>query len=216
MITATFALKKKQMKNILLINGHEFYEFAKGQYNQTLFKVHEDILSKQFNITKTIIEDGYDIAEEQEKFKRADIIVFQFPVYWFGMPAALKKYIDVVYAYGVFFGMGNESSQAGEQPKYGFSNGLMPGKKYMLSITTNAPNEVFNDEDGFFEGKDLEGFLFNVHKTHQFCGMTPLKSFAADNVIKNPQPEAHSKDLEVHLKSTIVTPFAKPRQAAKL
>jgi modulator of drug activity B len=196
------------MKNILLINGHEFYEFAKGQYNQTLFEVQEEILSKHFNVTKTVIEHGYDALEEQAKFKEADLVIFQFPIYWFSTPAALKKYIDVVYAYGVFFGMGSEASETGKPLKYGFSNGLMQGKKYMLSVTTNAPKEVFGDKEGFFEGRDLEDFLFNIHKTNQFCGMTPLKSFAANNVIKDPQPEAHSEALVAHLTSTIITPFA--------
>jgi NAD(P)H dehydrogenase (quinone) len=28
-----------------------------------------------------------DIVAEQEKFQRADLVIFQFPVWWFGMPA---------------------------------------------------------------------------------------------------------------------------------
>ena len=133
---------------------------------------------------------------------------FQFPIYWFSAPALFKKYMDEVYAYGVFFGMGSESNNSDKPQKYGFSNGLMNGKKYMLSITTNAPEEAYGDPDGFFEGKDLEEFLFNIHKTHQFCGMEPLKSFAANNVIKEPQPEQHIKELEKHLDATIVEPFS--------
>ena len=196
------------MKNILLINGHEYYEFAKGQYNQTLFEVHEQVLGRHFTLSKTIIENGYDVAREQEKFKQADLIIFQFPIYWFGPPALLKKYFDTVYGYGVFFGMGSEANSSGQPQKYGFGNGLMNGKKYMLSITTNAPANALNDPDGFFEGKDLEAFLFNIHKTQQFCGMEPLKSFAANNVIKNPQPQQHQQALTAHLNNTVLAPYA--------
>ena len=196
------------MKQIHLVNGHEYYEFAQGKYNQTLFDVHERVLGKHFKLTKTNINDGYDVVKEQENFKNADLVIFQFPIYWFSAPALFKKYMDEVYAYGVFFGMGSESNNSDKSQKYGFSNGLMNGKKYMLSITTNAPKEAYGDPDGFFEGKDLEEFLFNIHKTHQFCGMEPLKSFAANNVIKEPQPKQHIKELEKHLDATIVEPFS--------
>lgn len=96
------------MKRVLLINGHEPYAFAEGRFNQTMFDEIENQLKDNFEITKTIINDGYNPEEEQEKFKQADVIIFQFPIYWFSAPALMKKYIDEVYAHGVFFGMGEE------------------------------------------------------------------------------------------------------------
>ena len=37
-----------------------------------------------------------DIATEQAKLMRADLVIFQFPVWWFGMPAILKGWADRV------------------------------------------------------------------------------------------------------------------------
>lgn len=191
------------MKTVLLINGHEYYEFSKGQYNSELFKVQEEMLSKYFNVIKTVVNDGYNIKEEQEKFKQADFIIFQFPIYFFNVPAALKKYMDTVYAYGVFFEGGSDNPDL-----YGFTNGLMTGKKYMLSVTSNAPEQAYGNPKGFFQGKDLEDFLFSIHKTHQFCGMESIKSFSANNVIKNPQLEKDVKALRKHLDENIIEPYA--------
>ena len=40
--------------------------------------------------------------------------------------------------------------------KYG-SGGLVQGKKYMLSLTWNAPMEAFTDKDQFFHGVGVDG-----------------------------------------------------------
>ncbi len=186
------------MKNVLLINGHEPYAFAEGRFNQTILNAIEDRLKEDFTIVKTIVKNGYHVEEEQEKFKNADLIIFQFPVYWFSIPALMKKYIDEVYAYGVFFGMGEEDA------KYGFGNGLMNEKTYMFSITSNAPETAFNDKEQFFEGQSLDQFLFHMHKTNKFCGMNGLKSFAAYNVIKSPQIENDLRRLNTHIEKVVL------------
>ncbi|KAG2469836.1 NQO1 dehydrogenase, partial [Polypterus senegalus] len=41
-----------------------------------------------------------DIMEEQKKIKAADLIVFQFPLYWYSVPAILKGWFDRVLTQG--------------------------------------------------------------------------------------------------------------------
>ena len=41
-----------------------------------------------------------DIAAEVDKVKWADLIVFNFPIYWYGMPAIMKGWIDRVLVSG--------------------------------------------------------------------------------------------------------------------
>ena len=57
------------MKKVLLLNGHQRYEgFAEGQLNQTLVdraQQHFNALGYQTRVT--VVEQGYDIAEEIEK-----------------------------------------------------------------------------------------------------------------------------------------------------
>jgi putative NADPH-quinone reductase len=37
-----------------------------------------------------------DISNEIDKLKRADMVIFQFPLYWFSVPAILKGWFDRV------------------------------------------------------------------------------------------------------------------------
>ena len=146
------------MKNILIVNGHEDHEIAKGGYNAALCETMEsDLKNNGFHVKSTVVEQGYNPEEEVDKFLWADLVIFQFPKYWMGIPSALKKYLD----YGLTGGYGklyvNDGRNDGGQ--YG-SGGLLQGKKYMFSITMNAPQEAFCDKSRFFEGKSVDELFF--------------------------------------------------------
>lgn len=178
------------MKNILVINGHQKYPFAEGRLNQTLFENIVEFLSMHYEIKTTVISKGYIVEEEQEKFQWADVIIFESPVYWFSLPGSFKTYIDKVYEQGIFF----EDSKT-----YGFG-GLLKGKKYMYSLTWDAPESSFEGKDLFFEGKSLEESIFHLHKIQQFCGMEPLKTFSVFDVGTNPQILQDLDNLKQHIK----------------
>jgi len=76
-----------------------------------------------------------DIAREQDKLRWADGVIFQFPLWWFSMPAILKGWVDRIYAYGFAYGVGEHSDQRWGQ-RYG--EGAMAGKRAMLVVTTGG------------------------------------------------------------------------------
>ncbi|MEJ1715164.1 NAD(P)H-dependent oxidoreductase, partial [Escherichia coli] len=43
---------------------------------------------------------GEDVVVEQEYLKWADVITFIYPIWWTGLPAIMKGYIDRVFSYG--------------------------------------------------------------------------------------------------------------------
>lgn len=45
-----------------------------------------------------------DAAAEQQALLRHQSIVFQYPLYWYNMPAILKQYFDSVFTYGFAYG----------------------------------------------------------------------------------------------------------------
>lgn len=173
------------MNAVLMILGKETGELAKGEYNKGLFDAGAAMLKKKFDVLTTEIDKGYDVKEEIEKFKKADAVVFQYPVYWFMMPSSLKKYMDDVYALGEFFGFGENG--------YG-SGGLMKGKKFMLSTTWNAPLEAFNSNESFFGKLSPEDVLLPMIKSNTFCGMEELPHYSCHDVIHNPDFK-QDKDL---------------------
>lgn len=76
-----------------------------------------------------------DIAAEQAKLQRADAVIFQFPLWWFSMPAIMKGWVDRVYACGFAYGVG-EHSDSHWGDRYG--EGRLAGKRAMLLVTTGG------------------------------------------------------------------------------
>jgi NAD(P)H dehydrogenase (quinone) len=50
-----------------------------------------------------------DVKAEQEKLLWADMLILQFPLWWYSMPAILKGWVDRVYAFGFAYGVGEQS-----------------------------------------------------------------------------------------------------------
>ena len=182
---------------LLIINGAETRGVAQGRLNKTLFEAAKAQLQAHYHILETQVAEGYRVAEEQAKFSQADAVLFQYPVFWFGVPAVLKAYIDAVYEHGIFF----EGSE-----HYG-EGGLLPGRRYLLSTTWNAPAQVFEDQQQFFDGRSLEELLLAMHKTQQYVGMRALRSFAAFDVVANPNIEEQTTRWREHLQAELISPL---------
>ncbi len=187
------------MKKVLIINAHQKYEnFAEGKLNQTFVDVMKtEFENKGYEVKLTSIEKGYDPQEEVEKHVWADLIITQSPVYWFGNPWIYKKYIDEVFNTGLFqqkLIVDDGRTRKDPSKQYG-SGGKMQGKKYMLSLTWNAPKESFEDKDQFlFEGKTTDEAFFANTSVYKFCGAEVIPSFSSFNVLKDPQVD---KDIEI-------------------
>lgn len=76
-----------------------------------------------------------DIAAEQDKLRWADAVLFQFPLWWFSMPAIMKGWFERVYAYGFGYGVGEHSDRRWGD-RYG--EGMLAGKRAMLVVTTGG------------------------------------------------------------------------------
>ncbi|MCQ2008394.1 NAD(P)H-dependent oxidoreductase [Sporolactobacillus sp. STSJ-5] len=179
-------------QTVLIINGMDtrYNDVAKGDLNTFLSDTAAGYLKdKGFTILATTVADGYDVNEEENKWKKADFILFQFPIYWFAAPAVLKRYIEDVYTYGVFYSSTFE---------YG-RGGLLKGKSYSVSTTWNAPNDVFDTPGTFFNGRTVDDALSAFHDTQDFVGLTKLPSISFHDVIKNPNASVYADQLKKHL-----------------
>ena len=194
------------MKKVLIINTHQFYEgFAEGKLNKTMADViEEEMTSKGFEVKQTYVEKGYDINEEVEKHLWADIIITQAPVYWFGTPWIYKKYIDEVFTTGLVqqnLLIDDGRTRKDPDKQYG-TGGKMQGKKYMLSLTWNAPPKAFDDkEQSLLEGKTVDDVFVGNTAVYKFCGAEILPSFSCYDVLKDPDVESDIKRLRQHLVS---------------
>ncbi|WP_460499243.1 NAD(P)H-dependent oxidoreductase [Glycomyces tarimensis] len=93
-----------------------------------------------------------DIRVEQEKLLAADAVVFQFPLWWFTMPAIMKGWVDRVLTNG--FGYGGTSSWK----RYG--DGKLAGKRAMVVVTAGAGEPHLSDRG--INGS-IDDLLFPIH-----------------------------------------------------
>ncbi|WP_432662170.1 NAD(P)H-dependent oxidoreductase [Wukongibacter baidiensis] len=108
-----------------------------------------------------------DIKAQQDKIKWAEVITFVYPIWWAGMPAMLKGYIDKVFSYGFAYQYTEEGPM-----------GLLKGKKVMVFNTTGTPNEVYSEmgmHAAIEQITDMGIFKFcNIEMiSHTFFGAVP-------------------------------------------
>jgi modulator of drug activity B len=189
------------MKNIFIINGHQKYPFSEGKLNASFVeKAAAFFEQKGFNIQKTTMEDFYDVSQEIEKFKWADVVFFQTPLNWMGVSWSFKKYIDEVFSMGMMGEMSNGDGRSRETPKKNYGLGGKLTGKYMMSITANAPKEAFNDpSEAFFGGLSEDDLVRPMHLNFKWFGFEPLPTFMAYDVMKNPEIENDFQRFEKHL-----------------
>ena len=192
------------MKNIFVINGHQEYPFSKGELNKTLTeRAVAHFEATGFDVKVTTMKDEHNYEEEIARHQWADAIFLQSPVNWMGVSWSFKKYIDHVYSYGMDGRLCDGDGRTRKDPtkQYG-TGGTLTGKKYMLSLTLNAPENSFNDpSQSFFEGKSLDDLYWPMHLNFRFFGMERLPTFACYDVMKNPNVEEDLKKFDAHLKA---------------
>lgn len=185
------------MLNILLVNGHETRPpAATGKMNELFSRVFQQVLGEQHDLHTTIVANDYDIASEQKKYQDADIVVLHFPIFWFSTPSSLKKYIDDVYSYGVFFG----------PSEYYGRGGLMQNTKYMLVTSWNATENDFHSVTTIIQDRSPDDVLDTIHMTQQYVGMEKLPSFVEFDVVQNPDYEGAAERLTQHITAYLLTP----------
>lgn len=186
---------------ILLINGAKAFAHSGGELNNTLHDVALETLKELgHDVRETVIEQGYALDTEVQKYLWADAIVYQMPGWWMGTPWTVKRYIDEVFTegHGSLYASDGRTRQDPTQ-QYG-SGGLLQGRQYMLSLTWNAPLEAFDESDNFFEGRGVDGVYFPFHKSQEFIGLAALPTFIANDVMKVPNVERDKAAYRKHLR----------------
>lgn len=111
-----------------------------------------------------------DVAAEQRKVLAADAVIFQFPLWWFGMPAIMKGWIDRVWAAG----LAHNYKGAGNAHRYGA--GAFEGKRALLAVSTGGPETDYGPRG--INGP-IEELLFPItHGSLFFPGFEVLPTFA--------------------------------------
>jgi len=106
-----------------------------------------------------------DIQVEIDKVLACDLLILQFPLWWFSVPAIMKGWIDRVFVNGIMYGAGNRR----------FENGGLKGKRAMLAFTTGCFPEMM-EPDGLLGDRDV--ILWHLqYGTFGYSGLQVLPPF---------------------------------------
>lgn len=149
---------------ILLIYAHRAP--AASRANQTLL----DAAAALPNVTVHNLAERYPdyqiaVSAEQQLLLAHDVIVLQFPFYWYSTPAILKEWQDAVLAYGF---------------AYGSNGNKLHGKRLLIATTTGGPTEAY--QAGGYNQFTLSELLRPLQAMANLCGMTYLPIFSTSGV----------------------------------
>lgn len=117
------------MSKVVVISGHPNLEQS---YTNTVIleQLHSALDDVEIRRLDSLYPDyQIDVAAEQKALLAADVIVLQYPFYWYSTPALLKKWIDDVFSYNF---------------AYGAEGDKLKGKDFFLSFTVGGPEEAYD------------------------------------------------------------------------
>ncbi|MFJ7626829.1 NAD(P)H-dependent oxidoreductase [Streptomyces sp. NPDC097595] len=129
-----------------------------------------------------------DVRAEQEKLLWADTVIFQFPLWWYTMPAILKGWVDRVFTFHFAYGVGEHSDT-----KYGerYGEGTLAGRRAMLSVTVGGLESHYAPRG--INGP-IDDLLFPIqHGILHYPGLEVLPPFVlygTDRMTETDYPEA--------------------------
>ena len=105
-----------------------------------------------------------DVSKEQDFITWSDRIIFVYPIWWTGMPAIMKGYIDRVFSYGFAY-----------RYDQGIQKGLFTGKKAIIINSHGKSNEEYAES-----GMDKALALTSDKGIFNYCGFEIEQHFYFD------------------------------------
>ena len=115
-----------------------------------------------------------DVKTEQDFITWADRIIFIYPIWWTGMPAIMKGYIDRVFSYGFAY-----------RYDQGVQKGLLTGKKTIIINShgkSNAEYEAMGMDKALILTSDTGIFTYSGLEIQQHFYFDKADRASADNI----------------------------------
>ena len=115
---------------------------------------------------------------EQQRLLDHDVILFQFPMFWYSTPSIIKEWQDLVLEHGFAYGAGGDK---------------LGGKTLMLAITAAGPEDAYSA--GGYQHYPMRDFLRPLEQTARLCEMR----FAAPYVLYGSLRASTDGRLDAHV-----------------
>lgn len=149
---------KDEVKEYLQKNGNEV--IVRDLYGLNF----NPVLSLEDTAGQRKGEVADDVKQEQEFIAWADCITFIHPIWWTGLPAMMKGYIDRVFSYGFAY-----------RYDQGLQKGLLTGKQVVIINTHGKSHNEYTSI-----GMDKALALTSDKGIYSYCGFEIKKHFFFD------------------------------------
>ena len=125
-----------------------------------------------------------DVEVEQRALAAHDLVVFQFPVYWYSAPALLRTWTDEVYGFG--WAYGGETAAPGEPGR------MLAGKRFAVAMSAGDIELNYRPEGtvGFSPSEVIIPFRATANYVGATCEAEPFTLFGAENGLTDEELEA--------------------------
>lgn len=143
------------MARIVVIDGHP--DCAKSIANKAVLEEFKNLVPEAeiAHLSELYPECQIDANKEQQRLAPAEMIIFEYPLWWYSAPSLLHRYLEQVFLAGW---------------AYATNNRALAGKNLALSFTTGASESDYQRREGVMH--TIEQFLPAMLATAHFTGMT--------------------------------------------
>ncbi len=152
------------MAHVLVLSAHP--DLRLSRVNRALLEAARGLAAGEGSTTTVAVRDLYalypdyviDVPAEQAALERADLVVWQHPVHWYGPPPLMKLWMDEVLALG--WAYGSSGGRAGT---------ALNGKDVWLVASTGGSEAAYRP-DGY-NRYFFDAFLPPYEQTAALCGL---------------------------------------------
>lgn len=167
------------MPNVLVIFAHPAQQHSRAN------RLLADVARQLDGITFVDLYARYprfkiDVDAEQQALSAHDVIVLQFPIYWYSTPSIIKEWQDLVLEFGWAYGPGGNALQ---------------GKMMVPVVTLGGAEEAYRETGR--NRFDLRTLLSPLEATASLCGMEfipPVALFGAHQAVRDGRVQNHAEN----------------------
>lgn len=129
-----------------------------------------------------------DVDREQERLLSNDVIMFQFPLFWYSTPSLIKEWLDLVLEVGFAYGIGGDA---------------LKDKRLMLAVSVAGTEEAYTTTG--YQQYPLRTFLTPIERTASLCQMKFTPPYVLYESLRAPEKDLvipHSRGYRQLLEAT--------------
>ncbi len=128
-----------------------------------------------------------NIDREQQRLLDHDVIVFQYPMFWYSTPSLVKEWQDLVLEHGFAYGAGGDK---------------LAGKCMILAVTAAGQNDAYTEAG--YQKHPIRTFLTPLEQTARLCHMdfsAPYVLYGSLHAPLDGRVEAHARGYRMLLEA---------------